>query len=93
MVGGRGSEEAPKIGLSRRLAEHDRVVVDKGQVLALLLGESVGHTERRASQQLWCGDAMLPQGWPEIYRRGGAFDPEETSTIGSPLCAPLCLEP
>ena len=50
MVGGRGPKEALQIGLSRRLAKHDRVVVDKGQVLALFLGESLGHTERRASQ-------------------------------------------
>jgi hypothetical protein len=52
-------------------AEGDRVVVDEGQVLVLIPGESLGQMERRASQQLRCVGPITPQGWPRIHRREG----------------------
>ena len=75
MVGGRGSKEAPQIGLSRRLAEHDRVVEDKGQVLALFLGESLDHTERRLLRSYGAATPYCRRDGPDSTAARGAFRP------------------
>ena len=91
---GRGSEEALQIALRWSLSEHNRVVVDEGQILALLVRKCC-HFARETEQQRFsendvdqsaCRDSLT---WPALRLQPKEFD--DAGLRGANQAADVCL--